>query len=294
MNSNTKKPIQVNYSIMEKALPDYKSTEKKWFPKIEKFFQQHIGHTFIPSHDFNHHKRTWFFAKQLIATLQKHEYNISPLLIEQTMWACMFHDIGMSITISPKHGEEGVRLFKQFVDIHQPRIDDIADVYYAIENHDDKTYLNQTDNLISPYHILTIADDLDAFGHIGVYRFIEIQLLRKTHPSVIHQPVLSSLQARFDHFSGRFNRLNGFFEEHKNRYQTASNFFKTLQDEVETIGYKSYYFIGAMGVLNYLNELVLNRANPFKLEMRHVDLVNDQYLVNFFREFLNEAHGLNT
>lgn len=60
-----------------------------------------------------------------------------------------------------------------------PKPDRFEEILFAIENHDDKDYKQNNTEPNSVFSILCNADDLDAFGKVGIVRYTEIYLLRE-------------------------------------------------------------------------------------------------------------------
>jgi hypothetical protein len=262
--------------------------EEKWWPRIEAFFAEKFKGLFIPSHDFTHHTRTWIYSKQILAALSANPQVFNKAFITDTFWASMFHDIGLTESTKEDHGKISVELFREF--IHKQEFTDIADierVKHAIQYHDDKNYSTGVDfSFSTPYHVLTIADDLDAFGYIGVYRYIEIYLLRGMSCEQIAANVCVNLDKRFLNFSRWCSPYDELYAEHKVRHNKTKHYFEALINEVEEIGYQSFYMIGAMGVFNLLKEYLNNQHNV--LSKAVVEKHADTYIVNFLKELQSE------
>ena len=83
----------------------------------------------------------------------------------------------MSVDPGVKHGKHSRDLCQRFLMENNLPENDFTDVLEAIENHDNKDYSGNTiqNDLLT---ILSISDDLDAFGITGIYRYSEIYLTR--------------------------------------------------------------------------------------------------------------------
>jgi len=101
----------------------------------------------------------------------------------------------------------------------------------AIEKHDDKNYTNKQ----APKSILSIlctADDIDAFGLIGVIRYSEIYMLRGLNMNQLSDSVIKNLDKRFTHFESTYKFLPYLYEKQYKKYQITRKFFEALENEI--------------------------------------------------------------
>ncbi len=174
--------------------------EKKWKSEIIQYVSKlHIGQ-WLPSHDIDHHCRVWKNACELSSETvypSQDEYFYEKLLL-----AVFFHDTGLLKDRGENHGRLSREFCEDFLSQNEEYIHfDTGDLLDAIEYHDDKTYgnnLHTSSNNI--YLLLTIADDLDALGAIGTYRYVEIYSLRKLQTETIPTLILNNLNQRYDYF----------------------------------------------------------------------------------------------
>lgn len=170
-------------------------TEAKWkglvVTRANELFQDH----YLPSHDPGHHERVWRNACIYSQNIPIND----PFYYEKLLLACYFHDLGMIFDLGEKHGRHSAQLCREFLDQYGSLVDfDTTEVLEAIEFHDDKEYQSSSHrSLVSD--ILSMADDLDAFGAIGVYRYIEIYLLRDIDTSLMAEVVLRNAAGRYKH-----------------------------------------------------------------------------------------------
>jgi hypothetical protein len=103
--------------------------------------------------------------------------------VEGSMHAAWFHDAGMALDPGPVHGELGAELYLDFLRRSgegAPALQ--SEILEAIGQHDDKQRVEEAvfrsgerpDLLV----LLSVADDLDALGLCGIYRYAEIYLMR--------------------------------------------------------------------------------------------------------------------
>jgi HD superfamily phosphodiesterase len=201
-------------------------TEKRWlkslFNEIKKEFTSHP----LPSHDHTHHLRVWYFARDLLTALSAAGCRIDQNLVEKTLISVLFHDTGMTATIEPSHGIESrlicEKYFSEKGGIDRSSLDEILE---AVEMHDDKQYAEKMQG-INTYTILTVADDLDAYGAIGVYRYYEIYLLRGIEKKEIPGKAIDNINTRFSFMERSFGFLDTFIRKHEARKKRTINYFE--------------------------------------------------------------------
>jgi HD superfamily phosphodiesterase len=201
--------------------------EKKYLILLESFFIQKWGETKLWSHDITHHRRVWNYAKELL----QHTDAPGMLFIEKLLIACYLHDIGMAIDLGEKHGIHSKKFCESFLANININPADYVDLLEAIENHDNKEYIgNQQEHRLLLY--LTIADDLDAFGYTGIYRYFEIYLVRGIKPVEIGPIVLKNAAARYINFRNNFKDYPVLVKRHQSRYIVLLDFFENLNSEI--------------------------------------------------------------
>lgn len=149
----------------------------------------------IPSHDETHHLRVWNYASNLAISLYFRGYPVDKPFLTKLIICCFFHDTGLSVTLDASHGKASASICKEY--FKNVAIDGFEEILRAIEFHenkDDKKLLLKKNLLGS---ILTIADDLDAFGYAGIYRYAEVYSLRGIEIAEISSSVLINAKARY-------------------------------------------------------------------------------------------------
>jgi HD superfamily phosphodiesterase len=206
-------------------------SETEYLPALEAFFLEKWGKTKIWSHDLSHHTRVWNYAKELLLSYSDHA---DKLFIDKLLITCYLHDLGMSIDPGSKHGYHSKILCEKFIRVNNMSMPDYQDVLAAIEYHDNKEYSDSpSDNRL--LLLLSVADDLDAFGYIGIYRYIEIYMVRGIHPAMIGPMILENASGRFKNLESIFGRFPGLIEKHRMRYLVLESFFKELGSELEPV-----------------------------------------------------------
>ncbi len=200
----------------------------------------------LPSHDAVHHLRVWKFAKQYLL-MKENQDKVNKDILTGIFFSCFFHDTGMSVTLDKNHGRESRRIFEEFsgnvLKTQLPLHDEIAK---AIEMHDEKEAIAmQTAGYKRPsdiLRILTICDDLDAYGAIGVLRYTEIYLIRDIPEQEIPAKVVENVKFRADFFGNSTVGLPLFREIHEPRIRFIRDFFNKAQ----IYGSKEYSLIHAV------------------------------------------------
>jgi hypothetical protein len=145
----------------------------------------------------------------------------------------MFHDTGLTQNLNEFHGKESRKICSEYFDnVQIEKPENFETILHAIEMHDDKDYkLNST----SPRTLLSVlcnADDMDAFGRIGVIRYTEIYLLRGISTNELPHFVIKNLNKRFANFERTYKSHEALYEKHKERYMVTRKFFEKLQEEI--------------------------------------------------------------
>jgi len=211
------------------------SAEHKFTRILEDFFVSVYDGKRVPSHGLDHHRRVWQYARELLLLHDSLNISSTPEPSDLII-ACYLHDIGMSADHGPKHGKISRETALRFLKDYHLNPGAFTGVLEAIENHDRKDYSEQAG--ATPLLIyLSLADDLDAFGYTGVYRYAEIYLLRGIHPAVIGLKIRENAAKRFDHFSKYFSEENPFLIHHKKEYQILDNFFSHYNIQVQNYAF---------------------------------------------------------
>ncbi|HBZ20410.1 MAG TPA: hypothetical protein DEO60_04715 [Bacteroidales bacterium] len=79
--------------------------------------------------------------------------------------------------------------------------------------------------------ILSVADDLDAFGYIGIYRYLEIYIARNIRPEVIGEEIRKNALRRFQNFEIKYRNFPELIEKHRERFLILDDFFVRYNKE---------------------------------------------------------------
>jgi HD superfamily phosphodiesterase len=236
------------------------SAEKQFIQILERYFVSIYDEKKLPSHGLNHHRRVWANAKKLLLNLPPGSI-ISDRLPYTLILASYMHDLGMATDHGPKHGRQSMELCRTFVRNNELDEDDFPGLMHAIREHDNKDYTSSAGT--GALDILSMADDLDAFGFTGIYRYTEIYLLRGIDPASLGYKIRTNARQRFEHFSKIFCNSGTFFEQQKQKYLILDGFFKEYDKEISLKKPDSnvlYY----TGVVRMLSDIIRNQQDIFE------------------------------
>lgn len=214
------------------------STEQKYLPELYSFLTALFRNTHLPSHNAQHHLRVWLHCRELMIELHNTGYTIDPTLPESALIACLFHDTGLTIDIGEQHGRFGANICRDYFNTHTDKATTNLDaILHAIEAHDDKSVKNDAaltpQGTINLDRLVSTADDLDALGTIGVFRYIEIYLKRGIPDSQLPSKVAANINNRFASLANSYSILPPFVEKQRKRYLKAIDFFDNLAQQIK-------------------------------------------------------------
>lgn len=222
----------------------------------------------LPSHDHLHHLRVWYNVRSLVTELSDSGNKISLGDVSRLLLSAMFHDTGLTKTLGEAHGKESRYICEDFIRKNPDLIDfDAEEALQAIELHDRKENLTpESDNQeINILKILSICDDIDAYGCIGVLRYAEIYILREVPVIKLAKKVLNNLKYRYNNIEAQRWIPDHFLTEQRIRYQKTYEFFKILEKKDASVDYRS-----SLSVIESYMEIVFHgkkSLNFFALEL---------------------------
>jgi uncharacterized protein len=187
---------------------------EKWLPILSEECIKEFEGKKLESHDLSHSLRVWKNAEKLGGELGAD--------MEVLIAAVFLHDVGVAHTADIKHGRKSADVARGILErIGFPEAKR-AKALEAIEQHDDVK--NYRDSIEAK--ILFDCDNMDAFGAIGVFRYLDIYLKRGWNLKDISEHVYGNLQ-------DRFNSLH--FEQSKEMcredYEFSRRYFLKLKNE---------------------------------------------------------------
>jgi len=257
------------------------SAEHQFKQILEEFFISVYNEKTLPSHGIEHHRRVWRYARELVINIEQHNINFDPDFPVNLIIACYLHDIGMSVDHGIKNGHHSKELCIEFLKKNNLEENRSKNLLSAIENHDNKEYQSsaaQFDLLT----ILSVADDLDALGFVGIYRYSEIYLARGISLNEIGSLILKNAEKRFGNFETYFGNVDSIFLKHKNRYNILKNFFENYNRQVSSYHFGSQYLAGYCGVLELLFELITDKKELNEIYLEVENTYDNQIIKWFF------------
>ncbi len=231
------------------------SAETGYRQKLEIFFMSVYDENKLLSHGLAHHIRVWNFAREILS-LDNFSYRVyDKHFAEKLIIACFMHDTGMSVDTGIKHGIHSSVLCRRFLDENNLNHGDYQDVILAVENHDRKDY-HPSERGNDLLDILSVADDLDAFGFNGIFRYAEIYLERNTAFEKLGNLVLENAAGRFGNFSRRFRANSSFYKKHEKKYKILRRFFTSYNRQLSGYSFNKKYS-GYCGIIEMIADGLL-------------------------------------
>ncbi len=263
-------------------------SEKNYLHLLEYFFAGEWKDTFLPSHDIDHHRRVWKYACELMASGPPSDTAALSDMVSKTLIACYLHDCGMSVNQGPEHGFHSRILAEKFFRLNNIPESFFSDILPVIENHDKKDY-NTDNNPFPTASVLAVADDLDAFGFTGIYRYSEIYLARGVPYDSLGDMVLENASKRFDNLIRLFGCHTQLVRKHEDRFLILKDFFLRYNKEASppSSGKATVH----QDIIRSL-ENILKERTPLPLFCTsRLEDSTDPDVIRFFEGLLGELQG---
>jgi hypothetical protein len=260
------------------------TSERKYRILLEFFFKEIFDSSFLPSHGIDHHRRVWNYAKEILQHYNNFSFDLDQSLTDNLIVACYLHDTGMLVDTGLSHGLEGRKICERFLSENKLPLFEFSEAVLAIEHHDNKEYttINKPENLLS---ILSAADDLDAFGFIGIYRYIEIYLTRNKPMAEFGNLIINNCEKRFHHFTRTYGFVPYLRDKHSRRFEIIYSFFLSYNQQVISYIFDNQNISGYCGVAEIIaqiqnekrpgfNPVLLNHPDP-GIQWFFVELTNE-------------------
>lgn len=256
-----------------------KSAEQQFRPKLEEYFTSVFEENNLPSHGIRHHRRVWEYARELML-IPGEDKKIGNTRIPSTLIiACYLHDVGMATDCGPKHGLLSMELCKKFLLQNDLDEKDFPDLLISILNHDNKDYSGSVP-VSRVQTILSVADDLDAFGFIGIYRYLEIYIKRASDRAILGKAITANASKRFSHFEKQYGFAEDLAAKHMKRYRILMDFFLGYDEESGRDKHHGGYF----GVADLVAEMITKKITPEELVRSRPS--GEDPVINFFLDGL--------
>jgi len=268
--------------------------ENTWLDVISTFAGELFSDTFLPSHDPAHHQRVWNISKELLNEVSRWNPFLDYALVEGILIAALFHDLGMAESTREDHGKLGRSLCESwFNSPHRIAPELFSEILDAIEMHDIKDkaiYASiQPEQKPEILSILSIADDLEALGCIGIYRYAEIYLERGIPLAELGKRILENAGRRYRTLINCCGYLGAIIRKYEQQYSELKLFFEHYNHQVEYVPNPEKVFKGQLGVINYIRTLgIQEQLRPEELYDRIRDRTSDPAINNYFRTLMYE------
>lgn len=209
------------------AHPDIKNAESKYKDLLARECRILFQDAHMPSHDHLHHARVWENASILLSKLSDAGMVTDRFMAEKAIIASFFHDTGLTVNTGPDHGRESRHLCGRFLNNTDLPENERSEILDAVEKHDDKDYSGSSDPATLAA-ILSVADDMDAFGADGIERYIEIYSLRGITEDDLPSMVISNVTSRLRHLASTYGMFPDLVESQRKRAEKVSEHFTKL------------------------------------------------------------------
>lgn len=263
------------------------SAELRFKQVLEDFFVSLYDEKNLISHGIDHHRRVWNYAKELLTT-RLIQSKLRPACDpSKLIIACYLHDIGMSVEPGPRHGILSRELCHQFLKKYNLPEYLYEDVLDTIENHDRKDYTSKSGSkdLLT---VLSVADDLDAFGFTGIYRYSEIYLTRGINQAQLGHLILENAEMRFKNFEDIYGFQNFYVKFHRKRYGILTDFFRQYNKQIDTYNFLTNEPEGYSGVIQLFMLMIRNKMAINDLFTEAEIYQNDIIISPFFNGLKSE------
>ena len=254
---------------------------------LEEYFVTVYDTEFLSSHGLDHHRRVWFNARELLTSLD--ENHISPEALNpcELIVACYLHDIGMAVDHGIKHGRLSREICIRFLSYYHLNESEFSQALSAIEFHDDKEYRTKSAGY-DLLKILSVADDLDAFGLTGVFRYAEIYLARGINPAELGRRVIDNARIRFENFTASFAFSEKLIQKHNRRYNDLLTFFNKFNEEAESYLFGGENPAGYCGVIDIFISMIHEKKSLKEILNRKEQFAGDDVMNTFFNRLSME------
>jgi len=263
------------------------SAELEFKQILEDFFVSVYNDESLPSHGIAHHRRVWNYARELLICIDQQDFITDPFLPENLIIASYLHDIGMSVDPGIKHGHHSKDLCRKFLKSNNLDESNYSDLLSAIENHDNKDY-NITSGKFDLLTILSVADDMDAFGFVGIYRYTEIYLTRGVSLEELGHLIIKNATQRFNNFINVFGTIDSVVLKQKERYNTLKVFFDSYNLQVKCYNFNTKEPSGYCGVIEMLSKMIIERKEVKEIYLFAENNTDDQVIKWFFKSLGSE------
>jgi HD superfamily phosphodiesterase len=261
--------------------------EKKHLENVRSFLAEVTKDTGLDSHGLDHHLRVWQYARQLLELKTLNAGSFPKATGEKLLLAAMLHDSGMSIDPGPVHGIHSRKLCEKYLIRYRLPLPDYYDLLDAIENHDDKEYRLKGDRPLLD-RLLAVADDLDAFGIIGIYRYLEIYIARRIPFELLGEKILPNAVSRYNNLLPEIEDYKEYCKVHTDRYNTLLDFLGRYNSQAGKYTFNYGKPEGECGVAEIISLSLADKLTSKEISRLYAGTNADRTSDNFFTKLGNE------
>ncbi len=206
------------------AHPFIITAEEKYGQLLREKCSHIFSGTDMPSHDHLHHDRVWKNAACLIERLAGAGMVTDKNLAVKAIIASFFHDTGLTVNRGPDHGIESRHICSTFLETTDLAEDDRHEILDAVEKHDNKEYTGNSDPS-SLAAIISVADDIDAFGEAGIGRYEEIYSMRGIPAPEMPGLIVTNVLSRLRHLESTYKMFPDLIADMRVRAEKVTNHF---------------------------------------------------------------------
>ena len=265
--------------------------EENWLGALYTYAGKLFQSTYLPSHDHSHHLRVWNISKHVLKEIATHSSSITEARVEGVLIAALFHDLGMAQSTREDHGSLGRELcaawFSESGHTPPSGFDNILD---AIEMHDRKEarYFPDKGNTPVILDILHAADDLEAMGIIGIYRYAEIYLLRGIPMQDLGWRILENAEHRIRNLTSTAF-CPGIIEKYQQQFEELTSFYRKYIRQLQEVEQAEKADYGQLGVINYIRSRGISQeVRPEDFSKKAEEEGKNAMIKEFFSKLKNE------
>jgi hypothetical protein len=264
------------------------SAESEYKKQLEEFFSSVYDEKELPSHGLSHHRRVWQYSKELAESTFNDTTAADSSFAANLIIAAYLHDIGMTINKGPDHGSQSAAFCIKFLDDRNMSREEFRPAIDAIINHDKKDYPKDkySSKLLD---ILCIADDLDAFGVSGIYRYAEIYLKRNIGFAELGVRIIDNAKTRYRNFLEKYGDSKELTSHHGSRYKQLIDFFTSYNNQLGSYKFGCSAPSGFCGVVEIIDASLKHRSDPVSYYTEYYKHINDDFISSFFGTLMNES-----
>ena len=200
----------------------------------------------------------------------------------------------MTIDKGPRHGELGSQMFESFLQKGQFNSPTLKkEICEAIEKHDIKEALIyapvRTDSSPGILSLLSIADDMDAFGINGIYRYAEIYLHRGISTMEIGNHILENAEIRYQNIISSCNSLPNIRASVSEGFETLKNFYSLYNQEITDLKNPDSVMQNHIGIINHIRKYTIeSQVRPENLQDNLEETGSRELTHGYFKKLKDE------